>query len=129
MANLYSILDTKSGYYGSLMTFSNDATAIRSFTEMLISGDKNSMLCMYPTDYVLTVVGAFDQPTGLITGLASPQVVINGIEAMTRACEAARVRRNRELALSGLSPSDVSASDSKDKDDGSEFAEFVSNIS
>lgn len=100
MSNLYSILDTRSGCYGSLMTFTNDATAIRAFIEMLISGDSNSMLALYPTDYVLSCIGQFDQQTGLINSNV-PSIVINGIEALNRATEEARRRRLLQYQLSG----------------------------
>lgn len=110
MAKLYSILDTKGSMYGPVMSFQNDQTAVRSFTEMLISGDKNSMLALYPTDYILFCIADFDQSNGNINSLG-PVSVISGLEAITRAVEESKRRRALSAALHGR-PSTPAISDS-----------------
>lgn len=102
MENLYSILDTKQNYYGSLLTFKNDQVAVRAFMEMLISNDPNSLLALYPTDYQLMCLGHFDKDKGLIDGCA-PQLVITGYDCMCRACDEVQRRKKFQDALSGIS--------------------------
>lgn len=97
-SGLYAILDTKSGFYGSLMTFKNDATALRAFQEMLLSGDKNSMLALYPTDYTLFLVGYYDQETGIIQP-TQPQLVDTGFASVQRAVEEVNRRKRLQKAL------------------------------
>lgn len=102
---IYSIYDTKSGMYGPAMTFVNDYTAIRSFQEMLCSGDDNSLLSLYPSDYILFCLGAFNQQSGFIEPLAAPANVITGMDAFTRACSEAEERRSRLERLRGINTS------------------------
>lgn len=99
MANLYSIFDVKASKYGPIISFQNDNTAIRSFMEMLISGDKNSLLALYPTDYLLYCVGSFDQDTGLVTSLPAPQHVISGLECISRAVDEVNRRKRMKQSL------------------------------
>lgn len=98
MTNLYSIFDVKTSVYGPLMSFQNDASAIRSFQEMLISGDKNSMLALYPTDYMLFVVGKFNQENGQLEGVM-PTMVISGTECITNAINEVNRRKKMREAL------------------------------
>lgn len=103
-SRIYAIYDVKSGMYGPAMTFANDGTALRSFQEMLTSGDKNSLLCLYPADYVLFCLGLYDQQTGKIESCPAPMNIISGAEAFTRACVEANARRKRAKQLSGEEP-------------------------
>lgn len=117
MANLYSIFDTKANKYGPIISFENDNTAIRSFMEMLISGDKNSMLALYPTDYLLFCVGSFNQDTGLVEPVSAPAHIISGFECIQRAVDEVNRRKNLKKALEDgnfplqSSVPDVSSSD------------------
>lgn len=99
---LFSILDTKSQVYGPIMSFINQQTAYRSFQEMLISGDKNSLLSLYPTDYSLFVLGSFDNVTGKFEIFPAPTIVCTGFEACTKAIEEAEKRRNFQSKLQGV---------------------------
>lgn len=96
MTNLYSIFDTKANKYGPIISFENDNTAIRSFMEMLISGDRNSLLALYPTDYLLFCVGTYDQDTGIVNSIPAPAHIISGFEAVQRAVD--EVNRRKKLA-------------------------------
>lgn len=102
MTNLYSILDVKTQMYGPIISFHNDMAAIRAFMEMIISGDRNSMISLYPSDYILTVVGKFDQDKGLVEGIPRPEHVITGMEAMTRAISENEQRRRLRQQLQGV---------------------------
>lgn len=108
--SLYSILDIKANMYGSIMSFKNDQTAIRSFQEMLISGDSNSMLALYPYDYSLCCLGTFEQDTGVVIGNPYPQIIITGFDAVARAIDEVNKRKNLQLRLKGV----VSDNDSVD---------------
>ncbi|UPW40926.1 nonstructural protein [Sigmofec virus UA08Rod_6110] len=107
MAYLYSILDTKSNMYGPIISFQNDSTAMRSFTEMIVSGDQNSLLSLYPADYILFCLGNFEQSDGLISPLNAPQLVITGTEAVTRAIDEVNRRRLLRKALDVDSVQDI----------------------
>lgn len=99
MANLYSIFDVKASKYGPIISFENDNTAIRSFMEMLISGDKNSLLALYPTDYLLYCVGSFDQDTGLVATNPAPLHIVSGLECIHRAVDEVNRRKRMQKAL------------------------------
>lgn len=100
-SKIYAIYDIKSGMYGPAMTFVNDGTALRTFQEMLCSGDSQSLLSLYPADYILFCLGIYDQQSGKIVSAPSPMNIISGAEAFTRACAEASDRRRRAKALSG----------------------------
>lgn len=105
-SRIYSIYDVKSGMYGPAMTFINDQTAIRSFQEMLTTPDSNSLLSLYPADYILFCLGCLNQQTGLIESLPAPMNVISGMEAFTKACQDAEARRLRTQRLQGINISE-----------------------
>lgn len=99
---IYSIYDVKAGMYGPAMSFVNDATAIRAFQEMICSGDNNSLLALYPADYILFCIGTYDQSAGLLTALPAPNNIISGMQAFTQACNEAAERRARAERLKGI---------------------------
>lgn len=104
---IYAIYDVKSGMYGPAMTFANDGTAIRSFQEMLISKDPNSLLSLYPSDYILFCLGLYNQETGLLESCPAPMNILSGSEAFLRACNEASERRKRAAALEGRKFDDI----------------------
>lgn len=106
-SRIYSIYDVKSGMYGPAMTFVNDLTAVRSFQEMLTSGDKNSLLSLYPADYILFCLGVYNQQSGVIEPLPSPMNVMSGMEAFTKACCEADERRARFDRLNGINSDSI----------------------
>lgn len=104
---VYSIYDVKSGMYGPVMTFCNDNTAIRSFQEMLTSGDRQSLLALYPADYILFCLGIYHQDTGVIESLPAPMNIMSGMQAFTQACQEAEARRERQKRLDGINSDTV----------------------
>lgn len=105
-SRIYSIYDVKSGMYGPAMTFVNDSTALRAFQEMLTSDDRNSLLSLYPADYILFCLGVLDQSSGVISSLPAPMNIISGMEAFTKACGEAAARRDRLKRLQGINVND-----------------------
>lgn len=105
--NLYSIYDQKSSMYGPIVSFANNDTAKRSFIEMITSGDRNSMLYLYPDDYILRIIGFFDTESGIVTPVAllhdvnKETDIISGPEAIEAASSLARLRKQRSEVLSG----------------------------
>lgn len=98
---VYAIYDVKTGMYGPVMTFANDGTAIRSFQEMIIASKGESLLALYPSDYILFCLGIYNQELGKIECCPAPMNILSGAEAFTRACVEAENRRKRASALSG----------------------------
>ncbi|UPW40887.1 nonstructural protein [Sigmofec virus UA08Rod_6251] len=123
ITNLYSILDVKSGIYGPVISFHNDMTAIRSFTEMLIKPDGQSLLSLYPSDYILCCIGHFNQEAGVIDSIPAPLHVITGMEAMTRAADETK---RRELLRKAIETGD---SDSLSQISSDEFESSNQTIS
>lgn len=63
MKNLYSIKDTKGGFYPP-QDAENDALAVRGLRSMVNSG--KGLIAQYPEDFELWYVGEFDEVTGII---------------------------------------------------------------
>lgn len=120
--SVYSVLDTKSGMYGPLITFVNDNTALRSFQEMIISPDENSLLSMYPTDYCLYCIGQFDNELGLLRPSPAPVLVCTGLDAATNAVSELRRRKDLRAKIHSLVSEDKSLSeiDSSSEDENEE---------
>lgn len=100
--SIYSILDVKSNCYGPLISFANDATAIRAFQEMIISGDRDSMLALYPTDYILCCIGFYDNEFGTIESTPAPMHIMTGLDAATAAIQQSDRRRALRARLDGV---------------------------
>lgn len=80
---IYSIFDKKVGAYGPVMSFQNEVDAKRYFGAFVVNAD--TIVGMYPEDYVLTYVGEFDDETGCITADNMPTHVVEAL-----ACVAVR---------------------------------------
>ena len=63
MLKLYSIKDTKGGFYPPEAS-DNDALAVRTIRGVVNSG--KGLLAQYPEDFELWYVGEFDNQTGII---------------------------------------------------------------
>lgn len=62
--NVYSIYDLKACVYGTPYFILNDQVAIRMFSDLV--NDERSNVYRHPEDYVLYVVGSFDDSSGEI---------------------------------------------------------------
>jgi len=62
---LYAIRDLKANIFNTPVAMDNDATAIRSFGD-LVSGDKTSLVALHPSDFALCFIGEFDIEKGIL---------------------------------------------------------------
>lgn len=71
LKQMFSVLDTKSGVFSNPFCSVNFSTALRDFSRA--ASDPNSDINHFPSDYSLMHVGQFDDATGIITPLVSPE--------------------------------------------------------
>lgn len=76
--NVYSVHDKAAQAFATPFFMNNDAHAKRGFVDA-VKNDKN--LSSYAEDYVLYRVGSFDDVTGNMSCLPSPDKICTGIEA------------------------------------------------
>ena len=76
--NIYSVYDKAAQAFATPFFLNNDAHAKRGFVDA-VKNDPN--LSSYAEDYVLYRVGSFDDVTGNLSTLPSPDKVCTGIEA------------------------------------------------
>lgn len=62
---LYSVKDVKSGIFASPFVSENEQTASRALQTTLFTS-QDSLLKMYPEDYILYQIGQFDNETGFV---------------------------------------------------------------
>jgi len=67
MSNLrmFSVQDLKLGAFSPPFSASNEATAVRTVSDML-SANPRHPFALHPGDYVLYEVGQFDELTGMV---------------------------------------------------------------
>lgn len=61
----YSLLDTKTGVFSAPMYFVHEGQAMRAVIE--IGLDYSTQVARYPEDFVLFLVGEFDDCVGVVT--------------------------------------------------------------
>lgn len=79
---LYSIYDAVAQVYTSPAPFINEATAIRSFSN-LISNDDSPYSINY-RDYSLYRIGEWKDSAGTVTSFPAPEFVIHGRDLVQR---------------------------------------------
>lgn len=77
---LYSIRDTKAGYYNPPYVSPNSMTAARDF--QLRVREDNSLMGKFPEDYQLEEVGAFDYETGKVTPREEPVLIVTAAQML-----------------------------------------------
>lgn len=82
---IYSIFDKKAMTYGPLMCFPQDVMAIRAI-EMEIS-HHDSVMSSYPYDFVLVLLGTFDDELGTIIPFEVPQNIFECANAVKRSVD------------------------------------------
>jgi len=80
---IYSIYDRKAQYYLPPFAARSNADATRTFTEAVTTSE--TPISQYPADFDLVRLGSLDLDTGAITGLHMPELLINGLVALTAA--------------------------------------------
>lgn len=71
---LYSVKDLKSGIYAAPFVSENNETATRALQTTLFTSS-DSLLKLYPDDYVLYNIGSFNNETGIILDSEHVRVV------------------------------------------------------
>lgn len=74
---IFSIRDTKGEIYNTPFFQKTHGEAERSFTSLM--NDQNTMIAKYPEDFDLYFIGEFDDQSGKITHLDSPQHLVKAI--------------------------------------------------
>lgn len=93
---IYSIFDKKVGAYGPVMSFQNEVDAKRYFGACVVNSD--TIVGMYPEDYVLTYVGEFDDASGCITADNMPTHVVEALACVAVRDQASLQRKADEPA-------------------------------
>lgn len=79
---LYSIRDTKGGFFHPPFHSRSDVEAQRQFT--LAATDERSTMSKFPHDFDLYYVGAYNDEDGKIEKIDSPLHVMNGYVTQTQ---------------------------------------------
>ena len=80
--NIYSVRDTKSSMFLSLMESNNDDIAKRRFSISL--QDTNLLMHKFPEDFELYRMGDFDPSDGQIDVLPEPVLVCLGLDLIAK---------------------------------------------
>jgi len=73
---VYSIFDEKASVYGPLFLFGLNGEGIRWFSD-LVNG-KNEQISAHRSDYSLYKLGDYDEKSGQVCGVKTPQLVVRG---------------------------------------------------
>jgi len=79
---IYSIRDAKAGIFHNPWMKNTHGEAERDFTEL--TKDEKSMVSKYPEDFDLYFLGSYDNVTGKLEPLDTPQHVSKAIEKRTQ---------------------------------------------
>lgn len=104
---IYSIFDKKVGTYGPVMSFQDEINAKRYFGACVVNAD--TIVGMYPEDYVLTYIGEFDDVSGCITADNMPTHVIEAL-ACVAVRDQASLQSKADESLSGDQTAEPSVS-------------------
>lgn len=104
---IYSIFDKKVGTYGPVMSFQDEINAKRYFGACVVNAD--TIVGMYPEDYVLTYIGEFDDVSGCITADHMPTHVIEAL-ACVAVRDQASLQSKADEPLSGEHAAESSVS-------------------
>lgn len=76
---MYAIRDVKAGFFSDPIGHNHDEEAKRQFVGIACN-DKSSVH-KFPADFDLYRIGVLDVPTGRISSLDVPELVLSGLEA------------------------------------------------
>ena len=76
MKKIYTIHDSKGGFYLELSYFRSNGEAMRAFETTV--RDPKSQFHLYPGDFTLIHLGEFDSDTSSISLLENPSILANG---------------------------------------------------
>lgn len=75
---LFSVYDKVSKMYVDLFTSQTKESAQRSFNSAALN--RGTMLAKFPSDFALYCLGEFDNSTGEVVGVSTPELVQNCVE-------------------------------------------------
>lgn len=78
---IYSVYDRKAQYYLPTFEARSNPEALRMFTQAVVTSESD--VSKYPADFDLVALGAVDTNTGRLTSMAMPELLINGLVALT----------------------------------------------
>lgn len=76
--SMYSIRDAKAGFYHHPIFEKHNGEALESFTQL--ANDPKTPVCKYPEDYDLYYLGTYDDHTGLVQSLPTPEHVQKAVQ-------------------------------------------------
>lgn len=76
----FSIRDTKAEVFNTPFFLKTHGEAERSFKNLL--NDQQSMVSKYPEDYDLYYIGDYDQDSGQLGALDTPQHIVKAVQLM-----------------------------------------------
>lgn len=77
---MFSVYDTKAEAYMRPFVAQSTGAAIRSFSDEVNTGDKQSPLANHPEDFVLFEIAAWDEMTGVISVYEARKALGAGID-------------------------------------------------
>lgn len=79
---VFAVYDKVAEVYGTPFFARSKQEGVRCFVD--VACDSRSVIYRHPSDYVLRLVGCFEDRTGLLSGLDSPEQLFDGVEALRR---------------------------------------------
>lgn len=80
---IFSVYDSKSGYYCSPFFLKSTGEALRSFMDTA-SGKKDSMISQHPEDFTLFELGTYDEIKAVFEVYPSPRSLGVAIELISK---------------------------------------------
>lgn len=74
LLNIYAVLDRPANSFGTPIFLPNEAVAVRTFSQAVNA--KNTLLGLYPDDFVLCHLGTYDQLLGRFENLSLPKQIL-----------------------------------------------------
>lgn len=75
---VFSVFDDKAQVYGNPVFVNSRGVAIRSFADAV--EDKNTSFAKHPSDFKLYLLGEFDNVSGKMDSLNTPEFVSHAVE-------------------------------------------------
>jgi hypothetical protein len=77
---MLAVYDSKAEAYMRPFVARSTGEAIRSFSDEVNSGDKNSPVCHHSEDFILYELGTWDELTGMLDVYEKPKALNSGID-------------------------------------------------
>lgn len=77
ITKLFVIYDAKAKFYNKPFNLPNEATALRTFTDL--TNDPNTDICKHPEDFTLFEIGSYDDEHAKLTPLTIPNPICSAL--------------------------------------------------